>query len=118
MKDVNVLKNSGVNVEAALEVLGDMDDYDETLSDFLSEIDEKVSSLNKYKEENDMANYAIYAHSIKSDSKYLGFAKLASIALAHEMAGKENNVEFVNSDYANFISEINRIIEVSKLYLG
>ena len=45
-------------------------------------------TLNKYKEAGDAYNYAIYAHSLKSDARYLGFTHLAEMALNHEMAGK------------------------------
>ena len=41
MKDVNILKNNGVDVEKSLELLGDMEMYDEVMHDFLNMIDEK-----------------------------------------------------------------------------
>ena len=31
MKDINILKNNGINVDQGLEILGDMEMYDETL---------------------------------------------------------------------------------------
>ena len=37
MKDVNILKNNGVNVDKSLELFGDMETYDETLETFLTE---------------------------------------------------------------------------------
>ena len=81
MNDVNILKNNGVNLEASLEYLGDMETYDETLKEFLDLVDGKLAELSKYKEAHDMENYAILVHSLKSDSKYLGFMDLAEIAL-------------------------------------
>ena len=49
--DINVLIQGGVNVNGALELLGDMETYNETIQDFLSEIDEKLANIKKYKEE-------------------------------------------------------------------
>ena len=118
MKDVNILTNNGVDVNKALEVLGDMTMYDETVSDFLAGIGEKLQNLKIYKEASDMTNYAIYAHSIKSDAKYLGFTRLAEIALEHEMKGKENNPTFVLEHYEELVNETNKMITVAKQYMG
>ena len=118
MKDVNVLTNNGVDVEGALEVLGDMAMYDETIDDFLAGIGEKLKNLKTYKEACDMTNYSVYAHSIKSDARYLGFTKLAEIALEHEMKGKENNLAFVMEHYDELVDEANRIINVASTYKG
>ena len=75
MKDVNLLINNGVDVNASLELFGDIDTYNETLEDFLNTVDEKIGNMTKYKEESDMKNYAILVHSLKSDARYLGFTK-------------------------------------------
>ncbi len=117
MKDINILKNNNIDVDASLEILGDMEMYDETLNDFLDEIENKVNLLKEYNTSSDMPNYAIYAHSIKSDAKYLGFTKLAEIAFNHEIKAKENDSDYINNDFTNFINEINNIINISNQYL-
>lgn len=117
MKDVNILKNNGVNLDVSLDILGDMDMYNETLEDFLNEIDSKKENLTVYKLAQDMPNYAIYAHSIKSDAKYLGFTKLAEIAFNHEIKAKENDFNYVIDNFDAFIEEIDHIINLVKKYL-
>lgn len=114
--DVNILIQGGVDVNSALELLGDMDTYNETLQDFLSEIDNKLAKIKEYKEAQDMENYAILVHSLKSDSKYLGFVKLADLAYNHEMASKAKDVRFVIGSYDALITEANRVLEVLKKY--
>lgn len=118
MKNVEYLKQNGIDVDNGLELLGDMEMYDETLEDFLNECETRLPNLEKYKNSGDMANYAILAHSMKSDSKYLGFTSLAEISLDHELKGKENDINYVNNNYDNLITEANRIINVVKNYLG
>lgn len=118
MKDVSLLINNGIDVNNALELLGDMATYDATLEDFLDGIYGKLADLQSYKEISDMANYAIFAHSIKSDARYLGFTKLAEIAYKHEMESKANNMYFVSDNYNEFVNEAYRIINVVKEYLG
>lgn len=117
MKDVNLLTQNGVNLQESLELFGDMTTYDETLKDFLDAIDEKLTSIKTYKEEGDMANYAILVHSLKSDARYLGFTKLAELAYNHEMASKANNLNFVYEDYDNLMNEAKRIVALVKKYL-
>lgn len=118
MKDVNVLKSNGVDVDQSLELFGDMSMYNDTLGEFLNGITEKLTNIKKYKEAGDMANYAILVHSLKSDSKYLGFTKLAELAYNHEMKSKENDSEYVFNNYDELMAEADRIVKVASEYMG
>lgn len=64
-----------------------------------------------------MANYAIYAHSLKSDCKYFGFMELAEMALNHELKGKDNDKEYVKENFASFLAKINEVKEMVLEYL-
>ena len=116
--DRNYLEENGVDVEKGLELLGDMDLYNETMEDFLNEINEKYPKAKEFLSLGDMPNYAIIVHSIKSDSKYLGFTKLAELAYEHELKSKDNDIDFVNNNFSSLENEINRIINIVKTYLG
>lgn len=118
MRDKTLLINNGIDINKSLELFGDMEMYDETLSEFLESVDDKVNSLTLYKENSDMHNYAILAHSLKSDARYLGFTKLAELSLQHEIAGKDNNVDFVYSNFDDLIKEVKRIISIVCTYMG
>ncbi len=116
--DVKILEKNKIDVKHGLELLGDMDFYNETLETFYNNIDKNLKDLKKYKDKDDFENYGILSHSIKSDSKYLGFMDLAEIALSHEMAGKSSDKKFIDENYDSFVEEINRIVKVVKEYLG
>lgn len=118
MKDVNILKNNGVNVEKSLELFGDMDTYNETLETFLGEIDEKINNIKKYKEIADMANYAILVHSLKSDAKYFGFDKLAELSYNHELESKANHIYYVYDHFDELMNETDRILNIVRQYFG
>ncbi len=118
MKNAEFLKSNGVDVDKALELFGDMDMYNDTLNDFLSEIGNRLERIKKFKEVSDMANYAIEVHALKSDSKYFGFTKLAELAFNHEMESKKNNMFYVMDHYDELLSEANRILSVVKSYRG
>ncbi len=118
MKDITFLTSNGVDVTQGLEFLGDIETYNDVILEFINGIEAKKEKIKEYKEKNDMANYAIYVHSLKSDAKYLGFVTLSNMAYNHEMASKENNIEFVNQNYDFLMSELERIINIAKMYVG
>ena len=118
MKNVYLLTSNGVNVEKALELFGDMEMYDATMSDFLEMVDQKLSNLRKYRETGDMPNYAIEVHSLKSDARYLGFVSLADLAYQFELKSKANDLMFVYDNYKTLLDEAHRVINLSKKYLG
>ena len=118
MKDINILINNGVALDSSLEVLGDIDTYNETVEDFLDEINEKFQNIKISKENNDLINFGVYAHSIKSDAKYLGLKKLASIAYEAELAGKEKDADKINLLYDQLIAEISNSINILNEYIG
>lgn len=117
MKNIDLLSSNGVDIDSSLEILGDTEMYNETLNDFLDEMESRLENIEKYKNDNDMANYAILVHAMKSDSKYLGFTKLAELSLNHEIESKANNVDYINQSYDELMIEVNRIIDLAKEYL-
>ena len=118
MRDTNILTMNGVDVNKGLELLGDMTMYDSILNDFIDGYDERMKKIETYRLNNDMPNYAIEVHSLKSDSKYLGFMTLADLAYKHEMASKAGDLTSVNNHYQELITEAGRIIAVAKKYMG
>lgn len=118
MRDVSILTDNGVDLNSALELLGDLSFYDETLEAFLGENETRLPNIEKYRKEQNMEDYAILVHALKSDSKYLGFKSLADIAYVHELASKANNVDEVNNKYDDLLNEVNRVTELAKKYLG
>lgn len=118
MKDINYLKENDVDIEQSLELFGDVETYNETLKEFKNGITGKLEQIKKYYEEEDMPNYAIFVHSLKSDCKYFGFMKLASIAYDHEMQSKSNNLKFVKDHYDELAAEGERVKEIVFTYFN
>lgn len=117
MKSIDYLKKNGVDLNKCLELFGDVETYNETLKGFHKSIDGKLKQLDAYYKEEDMPNYAIFVHSIKSDCKYFGFMKLANIAFEHEMASKDNDVNFVKEHYKELLDEANKVKTIVNEYL-
>jgi len=116
-KDINYLKDNGIDVDASIELLGDIEMYNDTLKDFLTESGTRLPKMKKYLEEEDTNNYAILAHAMKSDSKYLGFKKLAELSLNHELKGKDNDISYIKENYEELMIEVNRVIKIISGYL-
>ena len=118
MKDVNILKNNGIDVDKGIELLGDIDMYDTIMEEYYNNFENRMRQLDFYKNSSDMANYAIEVHSLKSDSRYLGITLLGDMAYEQEMASKANDLSKVTFGYPNLVNEGNRVIGVIKKYLG
>lgn len=116
--DTSILINNGVDINKGLELLGDMDMYNDTLKDFLTESETRIPNIISYYKAGDMPNYAILVHAMKSDSKYLGFTKLVELSYNHEMASKNNDINYVEANINELLTEANRIITLAKQYLG
>ena len=91
--DENYLLENGVNYKKGIELLGDLETYNDMLYDWFKESQNKFEQLKVFKLRPDMPNYAIAVHALKSDSKYFGFGKLAELSYNHEMKSKENDQE-------------------------
>lgn len=116
MKDINILKNNQVQVDEAIELLGDLETYEDLLNDFLEESESRIDNLEEYYKNEDMENYAILVHTIKSDSKYLGFDKLADIALEHQLRSEKNDLDYIKKDYTKLVEEFKKIITIISEY--
>ena len=116
--NIELLENNRINVAAGLELLKDMDMYNMTLEEFYNELQNKITDLEKYKAEGNMDDYAILAHALKTEARYVGCNELGDMAYEHELAGKEKNKDLVNQKFEELKTEANRVYEVIKRYLG
>ena len=118
MKDKNYLIENGVDIEKSLELFGDMEMYNQSIKDFLTDASSKLDKLRDFKARGDMANYAIEVHALKSDAKYFGFTKLADIAYDQELKSKENNMFYISEHFDELEKETIKALNITKTYLG
>ena len=114
--DRDFLIQNGVDIDKALETLDTIEMYNSVLNDFVEEITDKWSRILEYKANEDMKNYAMEVHSLKSDCKYLGFTTLAELSYQHELKSKENDLDFVKENFSILESEYEKIIKIVKEY--
>lgn len=118
MRSINYLISNGVDINKSLELFGDVQTYNETVGEFLISANSKLTKLSAYKNNKDMANYAIYVHSLKSDAKYFGLTKLAELAYEHELKSKAGDVFFVTENFEELVNEVSRSVSIIKEYLN
>ena len=118
VRNIDLLENNRINVAAGLELLKDKEMYNMTLEEFYNELQNKITDLERYKAEGNMDDYAILAHALKTEARYVGCNELGDMAYEHELAGKEKNKDLVNEKFEELKTEANRVYEVIKRYLG
>ncbi len=110
-----ILEEANINYKVGLENFGSIEMYKEMLNDWFKEIDEKWNRIVSNKE--NMKEYSVDVHSLKSDSKYFGFTELAKLSLNHELKSKEGDKSYVKEHFNELETEYKRIIDVVSKYL-
>ena len=116
--NIEYLINNEIDVDHGIELLGDIEMYNETMNIFFDGLKERISKISEFKSKSDMNNYAIEVHALKSDCKYLGAMKLADMSYEHELKSKENNINYVNDNFDKLMKEIVNVTSIVKKYLG
>lgn len=113
---INFLRSKGVDVDTAIENMMDAETYNEMLDDYYDAIKEDFNNLINYKNNNDLENYAIQVHAMKSNARSFGFMKLGDVAYSHEMASKEGNINFVNENFEELRRNVEEVYNIITEY--
>lgn len=112
----NFLIQNGVDVDKGIENTMDFETYDELLLDFYSTFVEEVNKFNAFKLAGDMVNYEIIVHALKSNFRTFGFTSTGEMFYQHELASKQNDINYVNQHYNELINEVNRVYAILTQY--
>ena len=72
--------------------------YESVLEDFYRLIDTKSAKIEELWHTNDIRNYTIEVHALKSTARMIGATELSEFAFSLEQAGNANDMEKINSD--------------------
>lgn len=112
------LKNAGINVDEVMNFWGDIEAYKDNLLEFLTSVDTKIKELESYKNNTEISSYTMLAHSLKSETRYLGLNKLSDIFYTHELKGKENNVDYIKGNFTEIENGVNKVKSDLKDFLN
>jgi signal transduction histidine kinase/DNA-binding NarL/FixJ family response regulator len=88
-----LLKISGVDINAAIERCGSAVVAKDVMKDFWMAIDERSGAIERYESEHDIKNYTIYVHGLKSSAKAVGALDLSEKAEYLEYCGNAGNTD-------------------------
>ena len=113
------LAEAGIELDIGMSYFGgNMIGYKATMGDILKDCTKKLKLVEKYYAEEDLKNYAIEAHSVKSVSASIGAKDFSVIAREHEHKAKENNLDFIKANGEEFIKKyhefLNAIADILK----
>lgn len=111
------LIQNGIDVDKALEYMGDFETFNEILIDFYNGIDSQIEQLENFKNIKDLSNYAIAVHALKSNYRSLGATNYAEIAYQHEMESKASNIEYVNAHFSDLVVSKNSFKDIVSKYM-
>ena len=117
-KKKEFLIQNGVDVEKGIENTMDFETYNEILLDFCNTFPQDVNKFNEFKAANDMVNYEIIVHALKSNCRTLGFMNMGEMFYQHELAAKQNNIDYVNQHYNELITEVKKVYNILMTYKG
>lgn len=112
----NFLIQNGVDVDKGIENTMDFETYNEILLDFCDSFKEDVNKFDGFKNAGDMVNYEIIVHALKSNCRMLGFTDTGEMFYQHELASKQNDINYVNAHYEELMNEVKRVQSILDAY--
>ncbi len=109
---------NGVDVRAAIEKInGSLEDYLTLLQMFYIDGMQKQNYIRQLVYKNDLKNYGIEVHAIKSAAANIGAKNLSEEARKHEMAAKQGQAEYIlmhndalQSEYFRILQEVENVL--------
>ncbi len=106
------LKELGVDIDKGLHYCqNDGSFYQSLLLQFSGDSKEKRENASKFYQANDLANYAIIVHALKSTAKMIGALSLSDEALELELAAKEGRRDYIRDNHAVVMAEYEKLTD-------
>ena len=91
-----VMKIREINVESGIQMCGDESVYLDTLKHFVQYSSDEINTLQKYAKRDQIAEFTIKIHALKSTAKLIGADQLSQMAFKLEEAGKNNDLVYIH----------------------
>lgn len=104
--NIDYLQSKNIDVCTAMNILGGIKEYDESLESFYEELDDKIAKIKEFVKTQDVEGYKKEIIALRSDSKYLGFNELFDESYKQQV---KNDLSKLND---NSIKIINLLISV------
>lgn len=108
--------NAGINVSEGVSFTGREDKYLAAIQRFYHSYDNIKYNLESLRAANDLKNYVILIHALKSNAKTIGADKLSELALNLEIKGKEGDTAYIDENTPVLFEEYDKVIGILKPY--
>ncbi|MBR6469780.1 MAG: response regulator [Lachnospiraceae bacterium] len=116
---ITALNGDLINTDDGLKNSGKAESYLTLLKVFYEAIDVKAEELNRFYNENDLKNYTIKVHALKSSARIIGAGAFGEEAQGLENAGKAEDMDYIRDHHNRFIDKYISFKEpLSKVFSG
>lgn len=110
----NLKKIDGIDIEKGLAYCGDEEDYLYALELYADSVDDKIKELEGYIEGDNLKDFAVTIHSLKTTSLSIGAVELSDKAKALEKAADNSDTDFVRRNIKAFTTDYREIGKLIK----
>ncbi len=111
---VRLREENLLDIDSGIKNSGSFDSFMSLLRIFYTSIDEKVEEIDTSFKENDINNYTIKVHALKSSARIVGANDFGEDAQLLENAGKEGNIDFIKDNHEYFLSKYRKFKDILK----
>ncbi len=104
------LKIGDLDVSKGLLYCGSMDNYLEVLKVHATNGPDNIDRIRRLYEEDDIENYTIYVHALKSSMASIGADGLSEMAKDMEQAGKDGDRDYIDAHHDELMTEYERVV--------
>lgn len=108
----------GIDAKTAMKKMYlDVETYRDILRTYRDDLDVIIVRSSKAKNDKDIKAFVIDVHAVKSSSASVGAIELSEMARKLEMAGKDNDIEYIEANFDDFIKHAKQIkVDIDKYF--
>ena len=108
---IEILNNFGINTKSGVQYSqGDKDFYFKLLGEFVKSYTGKKTEIENHFKNEDLKNYKIQVHALKSSSRLIGADELSEMARLAEEASDKNDISYVNEHHHELLSKYDEVV--------
>ncbi len=104
----------GVDAKMGIDYTGGKDKYVSALQRYYKSSEKNKQKMKEYLEGNDLENFAITVHALKSNSKMIGAASLSAMFETLEKASLDKDMATIRENIGRTLEEYDRLLEAIK----
>ena len=106
------LEEKGIHTESGLQYCrGDSEFYEGVLIQFAKDAEHKITNIETFFQKEDIKNYQILVHALKSSAKMMGADVLSEMAKAAEEAAKNQDMDYIRKNHDALLDQYREVAQ-------